>query len=73
MTENNTGPAIPPENLNRIFEPFFTTRPVGKGTGLGLDTIQRIIQKHSGSVTVQSTEGATCFRVQVPIEPAGVC
>jgi signal transduction histidine kinase len=67
----NSGPAIPPENLNRIFEPFYTTKQPGKGIGLGLDTVQRIIQKHSGSVTVQSAEGATCFQVRVPIERTG--
>jgi signal transduction histidine kinase len=66
----NDGPGIPAEDLNRIFEPFFTTKQPGKGIGLGLDTVQRIIQKHAGSVTVESKEGATCFQVRVPIERA---
>jgi len=66
----NDGPGIPIENLNRIFEPFFTTKPPGKGIGMGLDTVQRIIQKHAGSVTVESKAGATCFQVRVPIERA---
>ncbi len=66
----NDGPAIASENLNRIFEPFFTTKAPGKGIGLGLDAVMRIIQKHSGSVTVNSAAGATCFQVRIPIERA---
>jgi signal transduction histidine kinase len=66
----DSGPGIPPANLNRIFEPFFTTKPPGKGIGLGLDAVTRIVQKHSGSVTVDAKPGATCFQVRVPIERA---
>ena len=67
----NTGPGIPPEILSRIFEPFFTTKPPGKGLGLGLDAVNRIIQRHGGSITVESKPGSTCFQVRLPIERAG--
>jgi signal transduction histidine kinase len=53
----------------RVFEPFFTTKAPGHGLGLGLDTVNRIIRKHRGYVTVQSSPGATCFQVRLPIEP----
>jgi signal transduction histidine kinase len=64
----NTGPGIPPEIASRIFEPFFTTKPPGKGIGLGLDTVHRIVSKHSGSVNVQSDAAGTCFLVRLPID-----
>lgn len=64
----DTGRGIEPEHLNRIFEPFFTTKPVGKGTGLGLALSHNIIQKHNGTITVESEPGArTCFRVVLPV------
>jgi two-component system, NtrC family, sensor kinase len=64
----DTGQGIPPENLNRIFEPFFTTKPPGKGTGLGLSLSFGIIQKHHGTLTVESEVGAgTAFRITLPI------
>jgi signal transduction histidine kinase len=64
----NSGADIPPEILNRIFEPFFTTKPVGKGLGLGLDSVNRIVAKHNGTVGVESSPGRTCFQVRLPIE-----
>jgi signal transduction histidine kinase len=67
----NTGPGIPPEIVSRIFEPFFTTKPPGKGLGLGLDAVNRIVSRHSGGVTVESKPGSTCFQVRLPIERAG--
>jgi signal transduction histidine kinase len=66
----NDGPGIPPEVASRIFEPFYTTKPPGQGLGLGLDSVTRIVQKHNGSVTVDSRPGATCFQVRLPIERA---
>jgi signal transduction histidine kinase len=67
----DTGPGIPPENLRRIYEPFFTTKPVGKGTGLGLDISWRIVvNKHHGDLSVESVPGDTRFRVRLPL--AGV-
>jgi len=63
----DNGPGISPEVLPRIFEPFFTTKGVGEGTGLGLDTVQRIIKKHRGNVQVQSKPGDTRFQVWLPL------
>jgi signal transduction histidine kinase len=61
------GPGIPPEIQGRIFEPFFTTKPQGEGTGLGLDTVYRIVQKHQGAIRFQSQPGDTCFQVRLPL------
>jgi signal transduction histidine kinase len=66
----DTGPGIPPEIRPRIFQPFFTTKPVGEGTGLGLDISYRIvINKHHGDIRVESVPGDTRFRVMLPIHP----
>lgn len=61
------GPGIPDAIQSRIFEPFFTTKPIGTAMGLGLDTVQRIVSKHSGSVALDSRSGSTCFQVRIPI------
>ncbi|HEY5879712.1 MAG TPA: ATP-binding protein, partial [Nakamurella sp.] len=64
----DTGPGIPPEIQGRIFEQFFTTKPVGAGTGLGLDISWRIVvNKHHGDLTVISVPGDTRFRVRLPL------
>src|SRR5579863_10075604 len=55
----DNGPGIPPEVQPHIFEPFFTTKGVGEGTGLGLDTVQRIVKKHRGNIQVSSKPGDT--------------
>ena len=67
----DSGPGIAPELRSRIFEPFFTTKAPGRGLGLGLDTAQRIVQRHSGYIHVESRPGATCFQVRIPLKPAG--
>ncbi|WP_263384035.1 ATP-binding protein [Granulicella arctica] len=66
----DTGPGIDPIQQSRIFEPFFTTKAPGRGLGLGLDTAQRIVSKHSGFLTVESKPGATCLQVRLPIDQA---
>jgi signal transduction histidine kinase len=67
----DNGPGISPEVEAHIFEPFFTTKGVGKGTGLGLDTVQRIVKKHRGNIQVDSKPGDTRFQVWLPLaEPA---
>jgi signal transduction histidine kinase len=64
----DSGPGIPPEIQGRIFEQFFTTKPVGEGTGLGLDISWRIVvNKHHGDLTVISVPGDTRFRVRLPL------
>ncbi len=63
----DTGPGISPEILPHIFEPFFTTKGVGEGTGLGLDTVQRIVKKHKGNIQVTSKPGDTRFQVWLPL------
>ncbi len=63
----DSGPGIAEDVLPHIFEPFFTTKAVGEGTGLGLDTVQRIVRKHRGSIQVRSKPGDTCFQVWLPM------
>jgi signal transduction histidine kinase len=64
----DTGQGIPTECANHVFEPFFTTRSFGKGLGLGLDTVQRVIQKHFGAVAFDSKPEKTTFRVRLPLD-----
>ena len=63
----DSGKGIPPEILPRIFEPFFTTKPPGEGSGLGLDIVRKIIDKHQGKIEVESVPGKTTFTVSIPI------
>ena len=63
----DNGPGIPDEVQPHIFEPFFTTKGVGEGTGLGLDTVQRIVKKHRGNIQVTSNPGNTRFQVWLPL------
>ncbi|HEY4064229.1 MAG TPA: ATP-binding protein [Puia sp.] len=62
------GPGIPEEVQTQIFDPFFTTKEIGKGTGLGLDVVSRIIAQHHGSVKVNSVPGRTEFIICFPID-----
>jgi len=63
----DNGPGISAEVKPHIFEPFFTTKGVGEGTGLGLDTVQRIVKKHRGNIEVTSKPGDTRFQVWLPL------
>jgi signal transduction histidine kinase len=64
------GPGIPPEIKARIWEPFFTTKPVGEGTGLGLEVVMRIVvRRHGGTISLASTPGDTCFTIRLPLLP----
>ncbi len=65
ISDNGTG--IQTDILPHIFEPFFTTKGVGQGTGLGLDTVQRIVKKHHGDINVNSRPGQTVFQVLLPL------
>ncbi len=65
---SDTGKGIPRENLSKIFEPFFTTKKIGEGTGLGLSISYKIIEKHGGSIKVESEVGrGTDFYVRIPV------
>lgn len=64
----DSGCGIPDDMQERIFEPFFTTRPSGEGSGLGLDIVRKIIDKHQGKITVDSQPGNTTFRVFLPVK-----
>jgi len=65
----DTGHGIPPENLERIFDPFYTTKEVGKGTGLGLSVSQGIVERHGGSIRVQSQVGkGSTFTIWLPLD-----
>ncbi|CAN5296688.1 ATP-binding protein [soil metagenome] len=68
----DTGPGVPDGLLTRIFDPFFTTKPFGEGTGLGLDIAARIMDRHRGSLWVESIPGDTRFIAALPLtaEPA---
>ena len=70
----DSGIGIPPRDLDRIFDPFFTTKQVGAGTGLGLATCYSIVNRHGGSIDVESQPGkGSTFRVWLPLDgPAGV-
>jgi signal transduction histidine kinase len=59
----DSGCGIPPETMPNIFTPFFTTKPMGEGSGLGLDIAKKIIDKHQGTIDITSVPG--CTRVQV--------
>jgi signal transduction histidine kinase len=66
ITDNGSG--IAPDIISKIFDPFFTTKEIGKGTGLGLDIVNRIVMNHSGTIKVESTPGRTQFTVNFPLE-----
>lgn len=68
ISVRDTGTGIPPEVLPRLFDPFFTTKPKGKGTGLGLATVIRLVRRHHGFVTLQTEVGkGTCFTCYFPV------
>jgi signal transduction histidine kinase len=63
------GPGIAPDLVDRVFDPFVTTKPPGEGTGLGLNLVHgTIVERHHGSVTVESRPGCTCFTVTLPAQ-----
>jgi PAS domain S-box-containing protein len=72
LSVSDRGTGISPEVREHLFEPFFTTKPIGKGTGLGLATVQGIIRQHGGRLEVESTPGSgSVFTALLPrCEPA---
>src|SRR4029077_15259522 len=66
----DNGNGIPPEVLPKIFAPFFTTKDVGRGPGLGLSIVYKIIASHGGKIDVSSQVGTgTRFTVTLPLQP----
>jgi two-component system NtrC family sensor kinase len=69
ITIADTGAGISPEHLDKLFDPFFTTKEVGKGTGLGLSVSLGIVERHGGTIRVQSELGkGTRFFIWLPAE-----
>lgn len=66
----DTGSGIPPHVKDRMFDAFFTTKSAGQGSGLGLYISKKIVDKHRGSIEVESRPGNTEFRIWLPIEEA---
>ena len=64
----DNGPGIAPDVVPRIFDPFFTTKPPGKGMGLGLDIVRRVLATNDGHIAVQAEPGRTEFRVSLPVK-----
>jgi signal transduction histidine kinase len=70
LTVADDGPGIDPDLLPRLFERFVhadTSRSNGSGIGLGLAIVSSIVKAHHGSVTAESVDGRTVFRVQLPM------
>lgn len=64
---SDTGMGMTPEVKQRIFEPFYTTKEIGEGTGLGLSIVFGIIEKHQGTIDIQSTYGTgTTITIKLP-------
>ncbi|MFU2209547.1 sensor histidine kinase [Solidesulfovibrio sp. C21] len=68
ITVSDTGPGIPKEIKSRVFDPFYTTKEEGKGTGLGLSIVYGIVEKHAGTITVDSDPGqGAVFTIRLPL------
>jgi two-component system NtrC family sensor kinase len=68
----DSGPGIPPENLERIFNPFYTTKPTGSGTGLGLSISLGIVGEHGGRIWAENVAGGgSRFCIELPRAAAG--
>ena len=66
---SDNGPGIPEDKQKRIFDPFYTTKPPGRGTGLGLNIVYRIVTKYRGSIHVESQNGqGSTFELRFPVD-----
>jgi signal transduction histidine kinase len=69
----DTGPGMPPQVASRAFDAFHTTKDTGNGTGLGLDIARRtVVERHGGSITIESRPGNTVLLVRLPIRQPGL-
>ena len=69
----DNGPGIPTAVLPRIWDPFFTTKEVGEGTGLGLSIVHELVQRHYGTIEVNTELGrGTEFHIVIPRRPPAV-
>ena len=69
---NDTGEGMAPEILSKVFDPFFTTKDAGKGSGLGLFIVHKIIKENDGAILVQSEKGyGTTFLIALPSRETG--
>ncbi len=69
ITIADSGKGIPEDIKERIFDPFFTTKAKGEGSGLGLDIVRKIVEKHKGKIKVESEPGKTVFSIILPVNP----
>jgi len=64
----DSGKGIPDDMKDQIFTPFFTTKGAGEGSGLGLDIVKKIVDKHDGKIEVESEVGkGTSFSILLPL------
>ena len=66
FTDNGSG--IPDNIASKVYDPFFTTKVQGAGTGLGLDTVYRIVHQHQGLIEFDSKPGCTVFSIRLPLQ-----
>src|SRR5690606_21801555 len=76
ITVRDTGPGIPPEELDAIFEPFRQSKRgliAGGGTGLGLAIARRLVEAHHGTLTVESEAGkGAAFTISIPVDSSAL-
>jgi signal transduction histidine kinase len=71
VSVKDSGHGISPDDLTHIFEPFFTTKKEGYGVGLGLSTVYGIIERHNGTISVESQPGeGAAFLLALPVSNA---